>query len=429
MNENLQFSKQRQRKPALSFLGVVQQYLQLLAAVLLALAHQHSIHPLPHQCLGQFRGFVRVGAFRYNLVIHQPQHSVVVHGAVASALFRVLVTVDASENRAFVLLVHFDLQRHGLQTVGAVYLALQPVIKLMPVYMSAAAEYFLHSIKYIFANDGFVGIFNDDLLLLGDTPSFLCLVTDHLTLVVDHVSDVYRVMEHLGQRAGIPSVLLVGVLVQVRCVTGISLQCLVDGRVDDFSVFEFLHNSRERFTSKRQIEEQADDVYYGCIYDQVVVILWINLVTIGRLCSNVHSSIRPLTLGGLDLTRDVLCVHIVHDVFEGGDVIVAALSVDAIINSDVSDAHPAEVDVREVASHDVIAAKAAEIFGDDQVDQAGFDVINQTKKIRPIIGKTGKAIVDIVVNDGQLVFLTKTGEHNALRLNAAALADLLVVFT
>ena len=161
----------------------------------------------------------------------------------------------------------------------------------------------------------------------------------------------------------------------------------------------------------------------------MTMILWINQITIGRLCSNVHSTKCSLALGRFDLSRDILGIHIVHDVFEGGDVIVAALSVDAIINSDVSDAHPAEVDVREVASHDVIAAKAAEIFGDDQVDQAGFDVINQTKKIRPIIGKTGKAIVDIVVNDGQLVFLTKTGEHNALRLNAAALADLLVVFT
>ena len=161
----------------------------------------------------------------------------------------------------------------------------------------------------------------------------------------------------------------------------------------------------------------------------MVMILRINLVAIGCLGSNVHALVCALSLGGLDLTRDILCVHIVHDVLKGGDVIVAALGIDAIVNGDIADAHPAKVNVREVAGHDVIAAKTTEIFGDDQVDQAGFDVINQTKKIRPIIGKTRKAIVDIVVNDGQLVFLTKTGEHDALRLNAAALADLLVVFT
>ena len=158
------------------------------------------------------------------------------------------------------------------------------------------------------------------------------------------------------------------------------------------------------------------------------MILRINLVAIGCLRSNVHASVRPLTLGRLDLARDVLGVHVVHDVLERGDVIVAALGVDAIVNGDVADAHPAEVDVREVAGHDIITPKAAEILGDDQVDQASFDVIDQAQEVRPIIGKTRKAIVDIVVDDGQLIFLTEAGEHEALRLNAGALADLFVVF-
>ena len=68
------------------------------------------------------------------------------------------------------------------------------------------------------------------------------------------------------------------------------------------------------------------------------------------------------------------------------------------------------------------------IFGDDKVNQATLNVIYQAQKVGPIIGKTRKAIVDIVVNDGQLIFLTEAGEHEALRLNAGALADLFVVF-
>lgn len=39
------------------------------------------------------------------------------------------------------------------------------------------------------------------------------------------------------------------------------------------------------------------------------------------------------------------------------------------------------------------------------------------------------AIVDMVVNDGQLIILTKAAEDEALCLNAGALADQLVVFT
>ena len=104
------------------------------------------------------------------------------------------------------------------------------------------------------------------------------------------------------------------------------------------------------------------------------------------------------------------------------------LGVYTVINGDVTDAHSAEVDVSEVASHDIVATKAAEILGDDQVDQASFDVIDQSQKVWPIIGKTRKAIVDIVVNDGQLVFHTKAGKHEALRLYTGAFADLLVVF-
>ena len=130
------------------------------------------------------------------------------------------------------------------------------------------------------------------------------------------------------------------------------------------------------------------------------MILRIYFIAVGCLCSNVHAPVRPLTLGGLDLTRDVLGVHVVHDVLEGGDVVVAALCVDAIVNGDVTDAHPAKVDVREVAGHDVVAAKTAEVLGDDQIDKAGFDVIDQAQEVRPVIGKTRKAIVDIVVNDG-----------------------------
>lgn len=158
------------------------------------------------------------------------------------------------------------------------------------------------------------------------------------------------------------------------------------------------------------------------------MILRIDLVAIGCLRSNIHAPIRPLTLGGLDLSRNVLSVHVVHDVLEGGDVIVAALGVDAVINGDVADTHPTEVDVREVAGHNVIAAKTTEIFGDDQVDQASLNIIDQAQEVWSIIGKTRKAIVDIVVNDGQLIFVTKAAEHEALRLNAGALADLLVVF-
>lgn len=132
--------------------------------------------------------------------------------------------------------------------------------------------------------------------------------------------------------------------------------------------------------------------------------------------------------GGLDLARNVLGIHVVHYVLERGNIIVGAMGVDAIVNGDVADTHPAEVDVREVAGHDVITPKAAEIFGDDQVDQASLNVIDQAQKVGPIIGKTRKTIVDIVVNDGQLVFMTEAGEHEALCLNAGALADLLVVF-
>ena len=63
----------------------------------------------------------------------------------------------------------------------------------------AAAKDLLYLRKRICVNDGFVGIFNDDLLLLGDAASFFGLVADHLALVVDHVPDVHRVMEHTCQ--------------------------------------------------------------------------------------------------------------------------------------------------------------------------------------------------------------------------------------
>lgn len=160
----------------------------------------------------------------------------------------------------------------------------------------------------------------------------------------------------------------------------------------------------------------------------MIVILRVNLVAIRCLRSNIHTPVCPLTLGGLDLARDVLGIHVVHDVLERCNVVVGALGVDTIVNGDISDAHPAEVDVCEVAGHNIIATKTAEILGDNQVNQASFDVIDQAQEVRPIIGKTRKAIVDIVVNDGQLVFLTEAGEHEALRLNAGALADLFVVF-
>ena len=109
----------------------------------------------------------------------------------------------------------------------------------VPVYMSAAAENLLHPRKHISVNNGFVGVLNDDLFLLGDAPPFLGLVANHLALVVDHVSDIHRVMEHLGQRAGVPGDLFVCVLVQVCREPGVTLLRLVDGRVNDLLGFEF----------------------------------------------------------------------------------------------------------------------------------------------------------------------------------------------
>ena len=97
----------------------------------------------------------------------------------------------------------------------------------------------------------------------------------------------------------------------------------------------------------------------------------------------------------LDLFGDVPGVHIVQDVLERSDFIVAFQRVHFISEGDVSYALGLEEYLRIVAGHDVVPAQTGKILGDDQIYSSPFYIFQKFPEPRSIEIQTGVTVVHI----------------------------------
>ena len=57
--------------------------------------------------------------------------------------------------------------------------------------------------------------------------------------------------------------------------------------------------------------------------------------------------------------------------------------------------------------HDVIPSKTGQVFGDDHIDLAGFDVLDHSLKVRTVEAGPAETIINIGIENGQPVLLNK----------------------
>ena len=134
-----------------------------------------------------------------------------------------------------------------------------------------------------------------------------------------------------------------------------------------------------------------------------------HLIAIHWLSADKLSLPLLIPLDALDLLGDVLGVHIVHDGTKWGDVVGGRVhaGVDAVQQGDIP--HPLfrEIPLHIMPSHNVIAAQAGQVLGDDHVDLLGFDIADHPLKVRSVKIGPAPAVINIGVVDGKPVLLDK----------------------
>ena len=145
-----------------------------------------------------------------------------------------------------------------------------------------------------------------------------------------------------------------------------------------------------------------------------------HLVAVHRLAADKLSLPLLIPLDALDLLGDILGVHVVHDIPEGGNVVGGGVhaGVDAVQQGDVPHPMFREIPLHVVAGHDVVTAQSREGLGDDHVDLLGLDVRNHPLEGRPVEVSAAPAVVNIGIVDAQPVLLYKLPQQGFLVLDA-----------
>jgi hypothetical protein len=131
-------------------------------------------------------------------------------------------------------------------------------------------------------------------------------------------------------------------------------------------------------------------------------------VAVGVQRPQILATLRFGMKRGFDLRRNVPCVHIIQNVLEGGNVHTAGLvqRIYSVIQSDVPDVALREIDFRVLSAHDVVAAQAGEVLGNDQIDAPFLNVRNHPLKSWTVKICTRKSIVNIGIHNFPALFPT-----------------------
>ena len=219
-------------------------------------------------------------------------------------------------------------------------------------------------------------------------------------------------LEHTGNRPCRPIIWGVRV-VSFRVAGSLKFQC---GRGGNFSFLEDARNFPRPVALNAELENQ---LHYGLgflVDDQASIRA--PDVAIGRSDRDSfpgHSFVaehRPQLFAG------VLCVPLVHNVAEWGEVVVRLVfTVHAVIDRYKTDAQLRETDFRVKPYFQVVAAEPGHILDDHHTHQSGLNIGQHFLKPRPLEIRPGVSVILINLVVGDTMLFCISGQYFDLRLD------------
>ena len=160
----------------------------------------------------------------------------------------------------------------------------------------------------------------------------------------------------------------------------------------------------------------------------MIFIRRIFLVAVGRKGRNVSAIPHFGGKSRADLLGCIPRIHLIDDVFEGGNVRIRAVGIVAVIDGDVAHALGGKIDLRILPCCNVVASQAGKVFGDDQIDLFGFDVPDHPLEIRAVKIRAAPAVVYIFAKYSIAVFRRIASKHFALCDDTCAFRSAVVIF-
>ena len=276
----------------------------------------------------------------------------------------------------------------------------------------AAVHQHPHLLKGLSVHQGVVGTLHHHPVGRVLLQALFGLIADLHAAPLYHVADVGLILEHVGDSLTAP---------QAGVGAGLChWEMGVGGRGGHALLVQEGRDVPAAHAGEGQGENPPHDRRHFLVNDDLVFLRGVHLVAVYRLAADELPLPLLIPLDALDLLGDILCVHVVHDGPEGGDVVGGGVhaGVDAVQQGDVP--HPVlrEVPIHVVAGQDVVAAQTGEILSDDHVDLFSLDVRGHPLEGRPVEAGSAPAVVYIGVIDAQLVLLHKLPQQGFLVLDA-----------
>ena len=131
--------------------------------------------------------------------------------------------------------------------------------------------------------------------------------------------------------------------------------------------------------------------------------------------------------GSFDLAAGVFGKPLIEQVLEGNEIGQALFGVLILSNGDIADLLFREEELQIVVHHNVLAPKAAQVFGHDTVDLAGLYIVHHPLETGPFEIGAAPAIVYIFGENVQAVFGGILTQDGSLGFNADTVAEVFVV--
>ena len=238
------------------------------------------------------------------------------------------------------------------------------------------------------------------------------------------VSQVNHVPQHF-RNGGAGPFLPLGVGVYIQSIVG---HAAVYRRRRNAALVKASCNFRGRRPFCCHSKDALDHLAGLPIHYKMIFVHRIFLVAVRRKGRNVSAIPH---LGGksrADLLGCIPRIHLIDDVFEGGNVRIRAVGIVAVMDGDVAYALGGEIDLRILPCRNVVASQAGKVFGDDHIDLLCFDVPDHPLEIRAVKVCAAPAVVYIFVKYNIAVFRRIAPKHFALRDNACAFRGAGIVF-
>ena len=281
---------------------------------------------------------------------------------------------------------------------------------------------FLHKVKGLLVNNGFVRILKNRPFVLRDIMAFLVL--EVLSgLEIDGVSQIFTLFKKVADGGRTPAVHIFESLILVHALAVLGK---VSGRNEDFFFFQLAGDLIRTVALNRHGKDALDHIC-GFGVNQPLVSGFVPEIAVNDRACEVLAGLAFGLESGTDFTAGVSGVILVHNVAERGKIIVPSGTVHAVIDGDKANATLTQ-DFHNLTDFQIVTTHAAHVLDTQVLHIPGFNLFHHCQKSGAVKAGAANAIVREMDNVCKALPCGELLQHCFLIGYGVALTLLVIIF-